>query len=50
MTAGGWIVMSVAISGMTALLVWCLYKVLSTPGATKHIHSPVDIEPEDEED
>jgi hypothetical protein len=36
-----------AITGMTLLLAWCLWKVLSTPGSTEHLHSPVDIEPDD---
>lgn len=48
MTAAGWIVMSVAILGMSSLLGWCVWKVLSTPQSTQHLHSPVDIDPEDD--
>ena len=48
MTSTGWIVMIVAIGGMTSLLAWCVYKVMSTPDATKHLHSPMDIDPGDE--
>ncbi|MEX2606897.1 MAG: hypothetical protein WD708_06090 [Kiritimatiellia bacterium] len=48
MTPGGWIVMIIAASGMTALLVWCVWKVLSTPQSTRHLHSPADIDPEDD--
>lgn len=48
MTAAGWIVMSLAVFGMTGLLGWCLYKVLTTPGSTEHLHSPADIDPEDD--
>ena len=25
MTTGGWIVMSIAVGGMTSLLIWCVY-------------------------
>jgi len=48
MSAGGWIVMTFAVAGMTGLLIWCLVKILSTPGSTEHLHSPADIEPDDE--
>ncbi|GAB4127267.1 hypothetical protein [Thermopirellula anaerolimosa] len=43
MTLGGWIVMSLSVGGATALLAWCLYKVLSTPGSEQHLHGQVDI-------
>lgn len=48
MTAAGWIVMSVAIFGMTSLLVWCVWKVVSIPQSTEHLHSPADIDTEDD--
>jgi hypothetical protein len=48
MTAGGWIMMLLAIGGMTGLLVWCVWKAVSTPGSTEHLHSPVDIDPHDD--
>lgn len=44
MTAGGWLMMILAIGGMTSLLIWCIWKVLSTPGSTEHLHSPSDID------
>ncbi|MCB1069636.1 MAG: hypothetical protein H7A43_09695 [Verrucomicrobia bacterium] len=44
MTTAGWIIMIGAISGMTGLLSWCIYKVFSTPGSAEHVHSPVDID------
>ncbi|HMO52138.1 MAG TPA: hypothetical protein PKE26_11990 [Kiritimatiellia bacterium] len=47
MTTAGWIIMISAISGMTGLLAWCIYKVLSTPEATKHLHAPVEIDTRD---
>lgn len=43
MTHGGWIVMILSVGGMTGLLSWCVYKVLSTPGSTEHLHSQADI-------
>lgn len=50
MTIGGWIMMIVSVSGMTGLLGWCIWKVVSTPGSTEHLHSPADIEPPDVHD
>ncbi len=49
MTMAGWILMLTAIGGMTTLLAWCVYKIVSTPGATEHLHSPLDIDPGDTE-
>ncbi|NMC21025.1 MAG: hypothetical protein GYA33_11480 [Thermogutta sp.] len=43
MTPGGWIVMILSVGGATALLAWCLYKVLSTPGSEQHLHGQVDM-------
>lgn len=48
MTLAGWMVMGFAVTGMTTLLVWCVWKVISTPGSTEHLHSPADIDPEDD--
>ncbi len=50
MTTGGWIIMTLAVTGMTSLLAWCVYKVLSTPGSSQHMHAPTDIDPHDQED
>ena len=50
MTAGGWVMMILAVGGMTGLLVWCIRKVLSTPGATEHLHSQVDIDTQDHDE
>lgn len=38
MTLGGWIAMLVSVSGVTMLLGWCVYKLLTVPGETEHVH------------
>ena len=38
MNTGGWIIMSLSLLSVSALFAWCLYKVLTTPGETDHIH------------
>ncbi len=47
MTFGGWIIMTASVGGVTALLGWCIYKVVSTPGSSEHLHSQADIETPD---
>lgn len=49
MTLGGWIVMLLSVGGATGLLIWCLYKVLSTPGSEEHLHGQVDMRTPDME-
>ena len=49
MTPAGWVIMIVAVGGMTGLLGWCIYKVIATPGSTEHLHSQADIETPDVE-
>jgi hypothetical protein len=50
MTTGGLIIMTLAVTGMTSLLSWCIYKVVSTPGSSEHIHAQTDIDPQDAEE
>ena len=38
MTASGWFIMILSVSSVSLLLAWCIYKVMSTPGGTEHIH------------
>ena len=38
MNSGGWIIMCLSIGTVVILFSWCLYKVLSTPGETEHMH------------
>ncbi len=48
MTIGGWIVMIVSVGGICLLLGWCVIRVVNDPNASKHIHSPADIHPDDQ--
>ncbi|MBN1396330.1 MAG: hypothetical protein JW959_15000 [Pirellulales bacterium] len=50
MNLGGWIVMVLAVGGVTALLAWCIYKVIATPGSAERLHSTADIETPDIEE
>ena len=50
MTAAGWVIMILGTGGMTALLGWCIYRVVSTPGSTEHLHSQADIETPDRDE
>ena len=47
MTAAGWLILIVAVGGMTTLLIWCITKVMSTPGSEEHLHSQADIQTPD---
>ncbi len=50
MNWSGWILMIGTVTALTGLLVGCLVKVLRTPGATRHLHAPPDIDTGDRED
>lgn len=49
MSIAGWIIMLSSVVGMTFLFCWCIYKVLTIPDASEHIHSQSDIDPKDQE-
>lgn len=38
MTLSGWMIMAVSVGSVVALFVWCIFKVLRTPGEEKKIH------------
>jgi|TARA_B110000438_G_scaffold175584_1_gene167797 hypothetical protein len=38
MSTGGWIIMLLSVGGVTSLLLWCIYKGLTTPGETDKLH------------
>ena len=48
MTPAGWILMFAAVLGITGLLIWCVHKVVATPGSETHLHSQADMHPPDE--
>jgi len=43
LTVGGWVTMILSVGFVTGLLGWCIYKVVTTPGETEHLHSQVDL-------
>lgn len=47
LSVGGWIVMLLSVGFVTGLMTWCIWKVLTTPGETEHLHSQTDIDPGD---
>lgn len=49
MTLAGWIIMTLACTGFTGLLLWFIHKVVVTPEAPAHLHSHVDIDTHDKE-
>ncbi|MBC2601354.1 hypothetical protein [Puniceicoccus vermicola] len=48
MSPGGWIVLLASVGGVTALFIWCIWKVLTTKGETEHMHG-FEVEPSDVE-
>lgn len=48
MTAGGWIVMILSVGSVIGLFIWCLVKILTTPGETEKLHG-LDTHTPDEE-
>lgn len=38
MTAGGWIILLVSVGSVTALFVWCIYRVLTAPTDPDRMH------------
>lgn len=50
MTIGGWIVLSLSISSVTALFGWCIWKVLSIPNETEKLHGFEFETPDEKED
>lgn len=49
MTIGGWIMLILSVGAVTALFAWCLYKVLTIPEETEHIHGFDEPTPDMEE-
>ena len=49
MNSGGWLIMLLSVGTVSLLFVWCIYKVLSTPGEAGHMHG-FEIETPDEKE
>ena len=49
MNTGGWIIMGLSVGTVCVLFVWCIFKVLTTPGETEHMHG-FEIETPDEKE
>jgi hypothetical protein len=49
MNTGGWIIMSLSVGTVSVLFTWCIWKVLTTPGETEHMHG-FEIETPDEKE
>ncbi|NCG08177.1 MAG: hypothetical protein GWO81_01180 [Verrucomicrobia bacterium] len=51
MTSSGWIIMFVSVLGVSALLLWCIIKVLKSPEEAEHLHgfekATPDLKPKD---
>jgi hypothetical protein len=49
MTTPGWIMMLVSVGFVIGLLLFCFYRVLTTPKSEKHMHGPLDIDTGDQD-
>lgn len=38
MTTGGWLIMTVSVTAVTLLFVWCIVKVMRSPGEEEKMH------------
>lgn len=50
MTLAGWIIMLVSVTSFTTFMIWCITKVLKTPGETDHLRGIEHITPDQKED
>ena len=44
MSIGGWIIMILSLSAVSGLAAFCYYRALTTPGSSKHMHAPLELE------
>jgi hypothetical protein len=49
MNTAGWIVMTLSVSFVLSLTIFCFYRVLRTPQSNQHMHAPLDIDTHDAE-
>jgi hypothetical protein len=43
-TAGGWTLLILSCGSVTALVLFCFWRVMRIPRPTEEIHAPLDIE------
>ncbi len=44
MTLAGWILLGVSCGTVTALVLWCFWRVLRLPAPREEMHAPLDID------
>ncbi|MEX0324458.1 MAG: hypothetical protein AB3N33_00050 [Puniceicoccaceae bacterium] len=49
MNSGGWFIMILSVGTVSSLFVWCIYRVLTTPGETEKLHG-FEMETPDEKE
>lgn len=49
MTFGGWFMLITSVGSVVTLFVWCLYKVITIPEETDHIHGFNETRPDAED-
>jgi len=49
MNTSGWIIMILSVGSVTGFFAWCIWRVLKTPHATEHMHTPDNIDTRDQD-
>lgn len=49
MTPAGWILMLASCGTVVSLMLYCYYRVLTTPSSSKHLHAPLEIDTHDQD-
>lgn len=49
MTPAGWIVMILSVGFVVALMIFCFYRVFTTPESGGHIQDPLEIDTHDKD-
>lgn len=47
MTISGWLFLILSCGSITALVVFCYWRILTTPRAPREMHGPLDIDTRD---
>ena len=47
MSTAGWVVMSLSVGFVVCLMVFCFYRVLTSPRAAGHMQDPLEIDTHD---